>query len=172
MPLIRSLVSSLGLGALAAGCTPANQLQGSVGELTSLAFSQVVVTQSTASKTSPAQFVVSYRNSEDDAGAYSIPFELSVNLTGLPPLTTTNPPIDLGAVDPDAGTPVAATSRAVPGDTRTFPPIDRGHLWIDQDIQVGQQGAGHFFLVYGFPNDGSLGQGRTVEGHFQAVVNP
>jgi len=79
MPLIRSLVGSLGLGALAAGCTPANQLQGSVGELTSLVFSQVVVTQSTASKTSPAQFVVSYRNAEDDAGAYSIPFELAVN---------------------------------------------------------------------------------------------
>jgi hypothetical protein len=139
--------------------------------LTSLDFSEVVVTLSSASKTSPAQLVVSYRN-PDDAGAYSVPWELAVNVTGLPPLTPSNPPIDLAAIVPDAGTPVATTSRSVPNDTRTFPPIGMGHLWIDQAIQVGQQGAGHFFVEYGFPNDGSLGEGYTVEGRFQAVVMP
>jgi hypothetical protein len=165
MPLIRSALCA----ALVAGCSPANQLQGSVGELTSLAFSEVVVTESAGTKTSPPQFVVSYR-SANDAGGYSIPFQLSVNLTGLPPLTKGSDPIDLGALEPDAGTPVAVASRSVPNDPRTFPAIDRGHLWIDQDIQAGQQGSGHFFVVFGFQMDDSIAQGYTVEGRFQSVV--
>jgi len=153
---------------LAAGCTPANELKGSVEELTSLAFSEVVVTQSAGSKTAPPEFVVSYRNA-NDAGGYSIPFELAVNTTNLPPLTKDSS-VDLGALDPDAGTPVAVASRSLPGETRPFPAIDRGTLWIDEDIVMGQQGSGHFFVVFGFQMDDSIAQGRTVEGRFQAVV--
>jgi hypothetical protein len=127
------------------------------------------VTQQAGTKTSPPQFVVTYRDA-DDAGGYSIPFELTVNLTGLPPLTAGAEPVELGALDPDAGTPVAVASRSVPENLSPFPAIDHGHLWIDQDIQVGKQGSGHFFLVFGFQMDDSIGQGRTVEGRFQAVV--
>jgi hypothetical protein len=183
MPLARAaLRAALSVGATAAACSSAgNQLQGSVSEVTSLAFSQVVVIDSAATKTSPPQLVVSYR-AYDDAGAFSVPFELQVNLTALPPLTAGSPPIDLGVlVPPDGGVPIALADRQVSAsDTRQFPAIDRGpsasgtgsrsHLWIDQDIVVGQQGSGHFFLVFAFQSDSSIGQGHTVEGHFQAVV--
>jgi hypothetical protein len=165
MPLIRAVLGA----ALVASCTPANQLQGSLGELTSLAFTDVLVTQSAGTGTSPPSFVVSYRDA-DDAGGYATPFKLAVDLTGLPPLTKDQAPIDLGSLEPDAGTPVAVASRSVPGDMRLFPAISHGSLWIDQDIQVGQQGSGHFFLVFGFQMDDSIAQGRTVEGRFQAVV--
>ena len=45
-----------------------------------------------------------------------------------------------------------------------------GTLTIDQAVSVGKPGAGHFFLVFDYQNDSSLGQGQTVEGSFQAVV--
>jgi hypothetical protein len=145
-----------------AGCSSSNQLDGSLTQLTSLSFTTVQV----ALQVSPPLLVLTYK--EPKGAGFDVPFTLSVEVT--------KPPIAQGTVfqlsgSDSSGNAVAVASRSVTGDTRVFPAIKMGTLTIDQAISVGKQGAGHFFLVFDYQNDSSLGQGQTVEGSFQAVVN-
>lgn len=141
-------------------CAPGNQLAGSLSELASLEFNVVEVQLGTG------QLVVLYR-SESDAGD-DVPFQLAVNI-GATPLAK-GATFELGGNDPE-GQPVAFASRAVAGDPRAFPAILKGQLQLDSAVAVGQPAAGHFFLVFDYQGDGSLGQGRTVQGAFQATVS-
>ncbi len=154
------LAASVATVALA-GCSPANQLQGSLSQLTSLSFTSVEV----ALQITPPLLVVTYK--EAVGAGFDVPFELSLEVT-KPPLTQ-GTVFQLGGAD-SSGNAVATATRSVTGDSRVFPAIKMGTVTIDQEITVNKQGAGHFFLVFDYQNDSSLGQGQTVEGSFQAVV--
>ena len=164
-------------------CSPANSLQGSMGELVSLGFNQVTV------KLAQNQLVVSYLQSSD-GGGLTMPFQLAVNapdggfqanstllVSGLPQ----DGGVDGGETDAgldgggttsaDGGEVVyAVANRSVPADPRMFSPIDRGHIDIVQLPVVGQPVSGDFFVVFTYQTDGSLGSGRTVYGNFSATV--
>jgi hypothetical protein len=152
-------VATLALWALAS-CAPSNQLAGSLSELASLEFDVVEV------HLGSGQLVVLYR-SQSDAGD-DVPFQLAVNVGAMP--LAKGATIELGGSDPE-GQPVALASRAVAGDSRGFPAILEGQLKLDSAVAVGQPTTGHFFLVFDYQSDGSLGQGRTVQGSFQATVS-
>jgi hypothetical protein len=168
---IRAVVTALAVGSASMsmeGCSPANQLQGSLSQLTSLSFSSVDLTL----QVSPPVLVVLYK---DPQGAgYDVPFQLTVEV-GTAPLTGSQTlaqgtVYQLGGTDAN-GNALAVATRSITGDSRVFPSIKMGTLTIDQAITIGRAGAGHFFLVFDYENDSSLGQGQTVEGSFQAVVN-
>jgi hypothetical protein len=168
---------------LSLGCSPANSLQGSMGELVSLGFNQVTV------KLAQNQLVVSYLQTSD-GGALTMPFQLTVdppdggfqaNSTLLVSGVTQDGGLDAGATDAgltDGGTTVddggevvyAVASRSVPNDARLYSPIDRGHVDLNQLPVVGQSVSGDFFVVFTYQTDGSLGSGRTVYGNFSATV--
>ncbi|MHB1846564.1 MAG: hypothetical protein ACYCWW_17210 [Deltaproteobacteria bacterium] len=154
-----------GLAGLAlAGCSTGNQLSGSLDELTPLTFTDVVVTLE------QGELVVAYHDTPDGGLASGdVPFELSVEAGGGP--LDAGEVLDLGALD-SSGQPLAQATRSVPGDPRSLPAIQRGTLTLDSPIALGKSGGGHFFLVFEYEQDASLGQGRTVQGSFQAAVEP
>jgi hypothetical protein len=159
---VRALAAVAACAALPlVSCSPANQLEGSLTQLTSLSFSTVQMQL----QVTPPLLVVTYK--ETKGAGYDVPFELSVEV-GAPPLKQ-GTVYQLGGND-SSGNAVAVATRSVTGDSRLFPTIKMGTLTIDQAVSIGKTGAGHFFLVFDYQNDSSLGQGQTVEGSFQAVV--
>jgi hypothetical protein len=163
-----SAVGVLVAVAAGASCSPSNQLEGSLSQLTSLSFATVDLSL----QLSPPQLVVEYK--EPVGAGFDVPFQLTVEV-GSAPLTATQPltqgtVYQLGGTDP-AGNAVAVATRSITGDPRVFPAIKQGTLTIDQNIEIDKPGAGHFFLVFDYQNDSSLGQGQTVEGSFSGVIN-
>ncbi len=163
MPLTRPIGAAIAAGLALAGCSGGNELAGSLGELTPLAFTGTVVSDD------QSQLVVAYHDAPDGGIASgNVPFELAVEV-GKGPLDA-GTTFDLAALDP-SGEPVALASRSVAGDPRAFPQIQKGTLTLDSSIAVGAKGSGHFFLVFDYQQDGTLGQGRTVQGSFEGVVS-
>ncbi len=165
------------------GCSPANSLDGSMNELTSLSFNLVTI------KLAQNQLVISYFQTSD-GGATMLPFELAVDapdggftansrleVTGLFP---DGGVVDAGVTDGgDAGAPpddggitvYAVATRSVPMDPREFSAIDLGHIDLNQLPTSGQTASGDFFVDFAYQMDGTLGSGRTVFGNFSATVN-
>ncbi len=141
-----------------AACAP-DSLQGSLSSLDALDFTSVTATLG------QNDLVVEYR--EARGTGYDVPFQLTVEVGSKPvPKGTV---IQLGALD-SGGQPIAVATRSVTGDTRVFPAIKSGTVTLNDTPAVGQSLSGSFFLVFDYQNDSSLGQGRTVEGSFQAMV--
>ncbi|MHB8417148.1 MAG: hypothetical protein ACYDCL_03670 [Myxococcales bacterium] len=158
MPVTRA-AGCLSALALASACAPGNSLVGSLSSLDSLAFTSVAITLG------QGDVVLIYK--EKQGSGFDVPFQLTVEVGSKPvPKGTV---IQLGALD-GSGQPVAVATRSVEGDTRVFPAIKSGTLTLEQTPAVGQSLSGSFFVVFDYQNDSSLGQGRTVEGSFQAVV--
>lgn len=171
MPLtVRALSFGMAVvasGALLGGCAGApNSLSGSLDEVAPL---HVDTTQVRAS---PEVLVVEYDafpQGDRDGGASGgtdVVFKLVVDIGGLQ--LNKDLAIDLASVLPD-GTPRVTASRAVGQDPRRdLPRIKRGQLVLESDVNVGQVASGNFHLL--FAEGGQVGEGRTVEGHFQAPV--
>ncbi|HUB09157.1 MAG TPA: hypothetical protein VMB50_19280 [Myxococcales bacterium] len=156
MSVTRAAACAVAVGL--AACAP-DSLQGSLSSLDSLAFTSV------AADTGGADLVIIYK--EAVGSGFDVPFQLTVEIGTNPvPKGTV---IQLGALDP-SGAPIAVASRSVTGDTRGFPAIKSGTLTLNDSPTVGDSLSGSFFLVFDYQNDSTLGQGRTVEGSFQAVL--
>lgn len=148
------------------GCSqPPNSLTGSLDEIASLQFDSTVV------RASPDVLVVEYdrfpQGGAGDAGAgggTDIPFKMSVKITGLQ--LNKDLTIDLTSATADG---LARTScvRSVSNDPRRdLPPIKRGELVLDSDVNIGKVATGHFHILFG--EGGQIGEGRTVDGTFSA----
>ena len=81
----------------------------------------------------------------------------------------------------DQGLDVDLTSTLLDGSLRTsclrsvgqdprrnLPLIQRGDLVLDSNVNLDQTASGHFHILFG--QGGELGEGRTVDGTFSAVV--
>ncbi len=156
MLLLPPLVGLLGLEACGS-----NSLDGSMKQLTPLDFTQVFV------KVSGSTLVVEYADFVDGGG--NIPFELTVDTTGIPYDAGFDVLLDGGNkhVPPQ---PLGVASRSIVDDLRQFSTIQRGYLNVDGPVVVGKPASGDFFVVFDYLTDGSLGQGYTVYGSFSATV--
>jgi len=157
--VIPSVLGVLSLPVAFLACAPANSLQGSMEDQTSLAFTGVAV------KLQGASLVIQYQDFIDGGG--NIPFELTYNTGGIPLDAGRTLLLDAGT---PSGRPRAVASRTVVGDNRTFSPIDRGYLTLGGPVVVDEKASGSFFAVFTYQTDGSLGSGRTVYGNFDAKV--
>jgi hypothetical protein len=151
------------LAGLLGACSPANSLQGSMEDLTSLTFTTVEVKL----QQTPQQALVVEYTDFVDAGSGNIPFELTVDITGVHLDAGFSILLDGGTA---AGNPIGVASRSVLDDQRTFSPIDRGYITLDTPVTLGAAASGSFFTVFLYETDGSLGTGHTVYGNFQAKV--
>ena len=150
-------------GLALAGCSGGNQLAGSLGDLTPLSFTSVAVTYD------QSELVVAYHDAPDGGLASgNVPFELALDV-GPGPLDA-GTTYQLGALD-SSGEPLAQATRSVAGDPRSFPQIQKGTLTLDSPVALGAKASGHFFVVFDYQNDATLGQGRTVQGSFEGVVS-
>ena len=156
-----ALLLTLGLCACA---SPPNALSGSLDEVTPLRFDTSQV------RASPDVLVVEYDAFPDGnrdggaAGGTDVIFKLVVDIGGLQ--LNRDLAIDLAGALPD-GTPRVAASRSVGTDPRRdLPRVKRGELVLESDVNVGKIASGHFHLL--LAEGGAVGEGRTVEGHFQA----
>lgn len=159
-----ALAAAVGL----AGCNgPANALTGSLDEVAPLQFDTVVV------RASPGVLVLEYDRFPQGgaadgglsaAGGTEVVFKMTVLIAGLQ--LNKGLTIDLTSTTPD-GTPRTSCGRAVGTDPRRdLPPITRGTLVLDSDVNLGAQAQGHFNILFG--EGGQIGEGRTVDGSFSA----
>jgi hypothetical protein len=147
---------------LLCACAPANSLNGSMKDLTSLGYTGVAV------KLQGSSLVIEYQSFIDGGG--NIPFELTYNTNGIPLDAGMTLLLDAGT---PSGSPRALASRTVVGDNRTFSPIQLGTLTLDGPVAVDAKASGSFFAAFTYQTDGSLGSGRTVYGDFDvAKVTP
>ncbi|MBS2031325.1 MAG: hypothetical protein JST54_25725 [Deltaproteobacteria bacterium] len=143
-----------------------NSLTGSLDEISPLTFDSVVV------RASPDVLVVEYDNHPlgtvdgGASGGTDVAFKIAINIDGL----TLNKGLDIDLTSAlNDGTPRVACTRAVGQDPRRdLPPVARGDLVLDSDVNYDANASGHFHVL--FAEGGQIGEGRTVDGTFSAVV--
>jgi hypothetical protein len=164
---------AIALGALGfVGCgQPANSLTGSLDEIAPLQFDSTVV------RADPDVLVIEYdrfpqaQGTQVDAGPAAtgaggtdVVFKVAIQIAGL----QLNKDLDLDLTSATSdGTPRTSCTRAVGTDPRRdLPPVKRGELVRDSDVNIGQPAKGHFHILFG--EGGEIGEGRTVDGTFSA----
>lgn len=172
MAAARARVAGLAMAALAGavllpGCSGGgNTLTGSLDEISPLTFDAVIV------RASPDVLVVEYDNhplGSVDGGATGgtdVTFKMAINIDGF----QLNKGLDIDLTSSlNDGTPRVACTRAVGQDPRRdLPPIERGDLVLDSNVNYDQTTSGHFHVL--FAEGGQIGEGRTVDGTFSATV--
>ena len=133
-----------------------------MSDLTPLTFTTVEV------KLQANSLVVEYADFADGGtGGGNIPFELTVNVSGIKLDGGFSVLLDGGTA---GGEPIGVASRSVLDDDRTFSAIDRGYLTLNTPVVEGETASGSLFMVFIYQNDESLGSGHTIYGNFQATV--
>jgi hypothetical protein len=150
----RAALLAAAAGALAPGCRASNTLEGSLGEIVDLTFTdtEVAVTGS--------EVILSYYR--PNGAARDVVFKLVVNIApkDVPP----GRELDL-APRPD-GTANATCTRAVAGDPiHLYAAVRIGSLEMDQVPVVDGEASGSFRVTLGVGGD--AGRGRTAFGNFQ-----
>ncbi len=144
----------------AAGCSPPNTLQGSLGELVSLSFEKVEV------QASSPLLLIQYQHTPT-GGGLEVPFQLELTPPPGQPLAN-GVQLDLSLKDAD-GTPRVSTSREATNDPRhTLPPIKFGALTLTSNFAPGATASGQFHILFGAGGD--VGEGRTVDGTFSVIA--
>ena len=160
-----ALAASLALPA----CGGPNQLTGSLDAVAPLQFDAVTV------RVDPHVLAVEFdRSAVSDvavadggqAAGADVAFKMAVNIDGLQ--LDQGLSVDLAAPLED-GRVRASCTRAVGTDPRRdLPPIKRGTLVLDANVNYDQVATGHFHIL--FDMGGDIGEGRTVNGRFRAVA--